>query len=92
MSWLKEWDTCVFKSADAKNARKKAMAAERRKKARAESSKNGMADEVMNAEDHLGRPVEKILLLSGPPGLGKTTLAHVLAKQAGYQVHEINAS
>ena len=34
----------------------------------------------------------KILLLAGPPGLGKTTLAHVCARQVGYEVVEINAS
>lgn len=38
------------------------------------------------------RAHRKILLLTGPPGLGKTTLAHVCAKQAGYEVLEINAS
>ncbi|KAK5130510.1 hypothetical protein LTR08_001990 [Meristemomyces frigidus] len=38
------------------------------------------------------RPHRKIMLLTGPPGLGKTTLAHVCAKQAGYEVQEINAS
>ncbi len=29
--------------------------------------------------------------MSGPPGLGKTTLAHVVAAQAGYKVLEVNA-
>merc|ERR1712012_235983 len=38
------------------------------------------------------RPTHKVALLSGPPGLGKTTLAHVIAAHAGYNVVEINAS
>lgn len=39
----------------------------------------------------LTKMVSQILLLSGPPGLGKTTLAHIVAQQAGYEVMEINA-
>ncbi|ERN04662.1 chromosome transmission fidelity protein 18 homolog isoform X2 [Amborella trichopoda] len=35
---------------------------------------------------------EKVLLLCGPPGLGKTTLAHVAARHCGYRVVEVNAS
>lgn len=35
---------------------------------------------------------KKILLLTGAPGMGKTTLAHVIAKQAGFNPIEVNAS
>jgi ATPase family associated with various cellular activities (AAA) len=38
------------------------------------------------------RPASRVLLLCGPPGMGKTTLAHIVAKQAGYRALEINAS
>ena len=36
--------------------------------------------------------VFQILLLSGPAGLGKTTVAGVTARLAGYSVIETNAS
>ena len=35
--------------------------------------------------------MSQIALLCGAPGLGKTTLAHVIAQHAGYNVVEMNA-
>ena len=38
------------------------------------------------------RPFFKAVLICGPPGTGKTTLAHVVAKHCGYRPFEVNAS
>ncbi|KAF9409813.1 hypothetical protein BGZ94_001854 [Podila epigama] len=77
LSWIKEWDQCVFG---------------RKFKKYVPEHKKQQAKEFARKPDPLGRPDRKILLLTGPPGLGKTTMAHVIAKQAGYNVIEVNAS
>ncbi|KAK4051293.1 Chromosome transmission fidelity protein 18 [Microbotryomycetes sp. JL221] len=92
--WLKEWDQCVFRGVNAKSTIAADLRREKRKKRAREGNFGGgiQAKEHQENHDPFGRPFEKVMLLSGPPGLGKTTLAHVLARQAGYQVLEINAS
>lgn len=35
---------------------------------------------------------KKAILIAGPPGIGKTTTAHLVAKEAGYTIAEYNAS
>lgn len=42
--------------------------------------------------DPLNRPRKKIILIHGPPGIGKTTIAQCVCKQLGYELNEINSS
>ncbi|KAJ2355553.1 DNA replication factor C complex subunit Rfc1 [Coemansia erecta] len=37
-------------------------------------------------------PEKRAVLISGPPGIGKTTTAHLVAKLAGFDAMELNAS
>lgn len=86
MAWLKDWDACVFgRKNRLMNKRKKMIAAAQ------PQSGTGM-DRFAPVPDKWGRPKERVLLLGGPAGMGKTTLAHVVANACGYLVHELNAS
>lgn len=83
LHWLKLWDKIVFNRSIIKLKKQLPMFGKKKK----DDDKKDI-EEV----DSKGYPVKRIALLSGPPGLGKTTLAHIAATHAGYNVVEINAS
>ncbi|ORY99715.1 hypothetical protein BCR42DRAFT_430045 [Absidia repens] len=96
LRWVKQWDYCVFgKKPQDESRRDKAL---RQYKATFGSSMGNQYEKQHKDEqedkpkDSLLRPDRKILLLSGPPGFGKTTLAHIIGKHAGYNIVEVNAS
>ncbi|KAI9201867.1 uncharacterized protein BJ171DRAFT_196839 [Polychytrium aggregatum] len=80
--WVKEWEYCVF----GKSSRSTAHQLSKTRK------RTGDGGNEMANTDPLHRPSKRILMLSGPPGFGKTTLANVVATHCGYNVIEINAS
>uniref|UniRef100_A0A4W4GC99 AAA+ ATPase domain-containing protein n=1 Tax=Electrophorus electricus TaxID=8005 RepID=A0A4W4GC99_ELEEL len=98
LKWLKLWDMVVFgrerkPRPPAPEARPTAANAQNQNQAQRFKTKSQITEEILEAElDQYKRPKFKVALLSGPPGLGKTTLAHIIARHAGYNVVEINAS
>ncbi|XP_058446411.1 chromosome transmission fidelity protein 18 homolog [Malaya genurostris] len=95
LQWLKLWDKVVFGREPKQKHDTKQLNSFNKKTGRFESNggwkrKNRSA---LNTDlDEHGRPSQKLALLCGPPGLGKTTLAHTIARHAGYVVREVNAS
>ncbi|XP_076264817.1 chromosome transmission fidelity protein 18 homolog [Rhynchophorus ferrugineus] len=83
LRWIKLWDKVVFN----RNPKIKVTPVVTDNKKRFFNF-----NELNTKLDEHGRPENKVVLLCGPPGLGKTTLAHMVAKHAGYNVVEINAS
>ncbi|NXP26825.1 CTF18 protein, partial [Scytalopus superciliaris] len=98
LKWLKLWDTVVFGKDKAVKKGKPSTAAHPRFNHPKEQpnkwkTKVQLTEEILEAElDQHKRPKYKVALLCGPPGLGKTTLAHVIARHAGYNAVEMNAS
>ncbi|KAG8187461.1 hypothetical protein JTE90_009531 [Oedothorax gibbosus] len=87
LQWLKLWDKIVF--GKEKKIKKKVAKKEDHKK---ENKFKKTWGELVEDLDEHGRPYHKVAFLCGPPGLGKTTLATIIAKHAGYNVVELNAS
>ncbi|KFU94101.1 Chromosome transmission fidelity protein 18, partial [Chaetura pelagica] len=96
LKWLKLWDTVVFgKEKAVKKAKADAHPPFNKPKEQQNKwkTKVQLMEDILEAElDQYKRPKYKVALLCGPPGLGKTTLAHVIAKHAGYNAVEMNAS
>ncbi|XP_063865703.1 chromosome transmission fidelity protein 18 homolog isoform X1 [Scylla paramamosain] len=87
LHWIKLWDKVVF-GRDMKCLKKD----QKLKNNKGKPNKFQKGPEVIQEVDEHNRPMQKVLLLCGPPGLGKTTLAHITASHAGYNVVEMNAS
>lgn len=87
--WIKLWDKIVFNQ-DITVSKKRAETAMHH----ISGNKYKKLDNKEESElvDKKNFPIQRIALLTGPPGLGKTTLAHLVARRAGYNVVEINAS
>lgn len=93
MRWLKHWDYCVFGRPIPQSSNYTNNTYTNKQQGPSKLSQtNGKAFTPAAVTDPYQRPQQRILMLHGPPGLGKTTLAHVAAALAGYEVLEINAS
>lgn len=85
LKWLKLWNPIVFGTP--------APSTSKLKTANKNTFGSNQKDDNLEFEvDETKRPKLKIALLCGSPGLGKTTLAHVIAVHAGYEAVEVNAS
>uniref|UniRef100_A0A1I8PLA4 Chromosome transmission fidelity protein 18 homolog n=1 Tax=Stomoxys calcitrans TaxID=35570 RepID=A0A1I8PLA4_STOCA len=98
--WLKMWDKVVFgkefKALQAIAGKSEELNSFNKRTGKFESNggwRSRKNKQFLNTNvDEMGRPIQKVALLCGPPGLGKTTLAHTIARHAGYNVREVNAS
>ncbi|GAB6018829.1 hypothetical protein CHUAL_000490 [Chamberlinius hualienensis] len=91
LRWLRLWDKVVF-NREVKLRPLPDTVANNQKGFKNHSNKFKKLTPLTEELDKSHCPIQKIALLCGPPGLGKTTLAHVIASQAGYNVVEMNAS
>ncbi|TKR93035.1 hypothetical protein L596_007568 [Steinernema carpocapsae] len=77
LTWIKMWDECSFK-----------------RKPPSIEHLSELEQKNLELEGNMKpvRPRMRIAMLYGQPGMGKTTLASIIARQAGYNPIDVNAS
>ena len=94
LTWMKSWDDIVFNKKfpipkipiPLNNNTKSPIKPNLKKKG------EKIKDQFQYVEVDYIRQKHKIILIGGPPGVGKTTLANIIAKQCGYEPLIVNAS
>lgn len=100
LAWIKRWDSYVFpgkKHIEVPPPYSRQRYSPRSKQPnsglfKGHGSKRQHPQDPASEEPEDKRPHEKIILICGPPGAGKTTLANIVARHAGYNPIEVNAS
>lgn len=83
LTWLKSWDEVVYPDRPRLNLKIPEHVFNSRARG------NNL---LMNTDIEYSFKNKKLILIHGPPGTGKSTMARILAQQCGYRTNFINAS
>ena len=99
LTWVKSWDDIVFNKKFQIPKMQIPIMSSSLSPIKQKFNNIGLKKDEKN-KDNLFQYVEveyirqkhKIILIGGPPGIGKTTLAYIISKQCGYEPIVVNAS